>query len=56
MSGRSQGTNDGRHVADDRVGCVAFPVRNLGCIDTDLLRNLPSEQFEVQPEAADMVA
>ena len=36
-------------------GFVAFPVRNRRGIDTDLFRNLPLEQFEVQPAGANVV-
>ena len=42
-------------VANDRGGCVAFPVRNRGSVDTNLLRDLLLEEFQVQSADADVV-
>src|SRR6202021_1190417 len=48
--------DDGRHVSNDRGECVAFPVRNRGSADTDLLSNLLLEEFQVQTAGSDVVA
>jgi len=48
--------NDGRHVADNGRGCVAFPVRNRSCVDLYLLGNLLLKEFQVQTAGADMAA
>lgn len=52
----SKEPDDGWHVANDGDGFVAFPVRDRGSADTDLLRKLPLNQSEVQATGADMVA
>ena len=46
----------GRNVSDCRTGCVAFPVRNCGSVNADLVGNLPLEKFEVEAAGADVVA
>ena len=48
--------DDGRHAADDRGGCVAFPVRDGGSGNADLVANLPLEEFEVEATGADVAA
>ena len=39
--------DDGRHVANKRGGCVAFPIRNRRSLYADLLRNLLLQEFQV---------
>ena len=51
-----QELNDGRDVANGRNGCVAFPVRNGGFVDADLVGNLLLEEVEVETPGADVVA
>jgi len=48
--------DDGRHIANERGGCVAFPARNGGSTDADLLRNPSLKEFQVQAAGAEMVA
>jgi hypothetical protein len=52
----SKEPDDGRHVANDRGGFIAFPVCDRGSVDTNLIRNLPLKEFQVQTAGADMVA
>jgi hypothetical protein len=52
----TQELDDGWDIADSRGGCVAFPVRNCGSVNADLVGNLPLEKFEVEAARADVVA
>ena len=51
-----QELNDGRHVADLRDGCVAFPAGNGLFVNPDLVGNLLLEEIEVQAVGAETVA